>query len=180
LSSRLSSIFNEKFLITDLKSLANKLDIPAENAKFKYILGKDYGRFRQTMNIVLEASESASGDFGILMLRSAEAGGVRGIAGQLASAATAGGAAAAGFVSPAPVLAAGAAALFIPQIFAKIATNPAYINRLIALTGKKSQGVEATSVAAQLLVADVFYSMADEEKNEMMRYLSEVAKQGME
>ena len=42
------------------------------------------------MNIVLEASESASGDFGILMLRSAEAGGVRGIAGQLASAATAG------------------------------------------------------------------------------------------
>ena len=180
LSSRLSSIFNEKFLITDLKSLANKLDIPAENAKFKYILGKDYGRFRQTMNIVLEASESASGDFGILMLRSAEAGGVRGIAGQLASAATAGGAAAAGFVSPAPVLAAGAAALFIPQVFAKIATNPAYINRLIALTGKKSQGVEATSVAAQLLVADVFYSMADEEKNEMMRYLSEVAKQGME
>ena len=92
----------------------------------------------------------------------------------------AGGAAAAGFVSPAPVLAAGAAALFIPQVFAKIATNPAYINRLIALTGKKSQGVEATSVAAQLLVADVFYSMADEEKNEMMRYLSEVAKQGME
>ena len=180
LSSRLSSVFNEKFLITDLKSLANKLDIPAENAKFKYILGKDYGRFRQMMNIVLEASESASGDFGILMLRSAEAGGVRGIAGQLASAATAGGAAAAGFVSPAPVLAAGAAALFIPQVFAKIATNPAYINRLIALTGKKSQGVEATSVAAQLLVADVFYSMADEEKNEMMRYLSEVAKQGME
>ena len=180
LSSRLSSVFNEKFLITDLKSLANKLDIPAENAKFKYILGKDYGRFRQMMNIVLEASESASGDFGILMLRSAEAGGVRGIAGQLASAATAGGAAAAGFVSPAPVLAAGAAALFIPQVFAKIATNPAYINRLIALTGKKSQGVEATSVAAQLLVADVFYSMADEEKNEMMRYLSEVAKQGIE
>jgi len=180
LSSRLSSVFNEKFLITDLKSLANKLDIPAENAKFKYILGKDYGRFRQMMNIVLEASESASGDFGILMLRSAEAGGIRGIAGQLASAATAGGAAAAGFVSPAPVLAAGAAALFIPQVFAKIATNPAYINRLIALTGKKSQGVEATSVAAQLLVADVFYSMADEEKNEMMRYLSEVAKQGIE
>lgn len=180
LSSRLSSVFNEKFLITDLKSLANKLDIPAENAKFKYILGKDYGRFRQMMNIVLEASESASGDFGILMLRSAEAGGVRGIAGQLASAATAGGAAAAGFVSPAPVLAAGAAALFIPQVFAKIATNPAYINRLIALTGKKSQGVEATSVAAQLLVSDVFYSMTDEEKNEMMRYLSEVAKQGME
>lgn len=180
LSSRLSSVFNEKFLITDLKSLANKLDIPAENAKFKYILGKDYGRFRQMMNIVLEASESASGDFGILMLRSAEAGGVRGIAGQLASAATAGGAAAAGFVSPAPVLAAGAAALFIPQVFAKISTNPAYINRLIALTGKKSQGVEATSVAAQLLVSDVFYSMTDEEKNEMMRYLSEVAKQGME
>ena len=86
---------NEKFLITDLKSLANKLEIPAESKKYQYMLGKDYPRFKQVMNIVLEASDSASGDFGVLMLRSAEAGGIRGIAGQLASAATAGGAAAA-------------------------------------------------------------------------------------
>ena len=180
LSSRISSVFNEKFLITDLKSLANKMEIPAESKKYKYILGKDYPRFKQAMNIVLEASDSASGDFGVLMLRSAEAGGIRGIAGQLASAATAGGAAAAGFVSAAPVLAGGAAALFIPHVFSKIVTNPSYVNRLIALNGKNVGGVEAASVAAQLLVADVFYSMADEEKNEMISYLSEVAKQGME
>lgn len=180
LSSRISSVFNEKFLITDLKSLANKMEIPAESKKYKYILGKDYPRFKQAMNIVLEASDSASGDFGVLMLRSAEAGGIRGIAGQLASAATAGGAAAAGFVSAAPVLLGGAAALFIPHVFSKIVTNPSYVNRLIALNGKNVGGVEAASVAAQLLVADVFYSMADEEKNEMISYLSEVAKQGME
>jgi len=180
LSSRISSVFNEKFLITDLKSLANKMEIPAESKKYKYILGKDYPRFKQAMNIVLEASDSASGDFGVLMLRSAEAGGIRGIAGQLASAATAGGAAAAGFVSAAPVLLGGAAALFIPHVFSKIVTNPSYVNRLIALNGKNVGGVEAASVAAQLLVADVFYSMADEEKNEMINYLSEVAKQGME
>lgn len=180
LSSRFSSVFNEKFLITDLKSLANKLEIPAESKKYQYMLGKDYPRFKQVMNIVLEASDSASGDFGVLMLRSAEAGGIRGIAGQLASAATAGGAAAAGFVSATPVLAGGAAALFIPHVFAKIVTNPAYVNRLIALNGKNVGGVEAASVASQLLVADVFYSMTDEEKNEMISYLSEVAKQGME
>ena len=64
----------------------------------------------------------AEGDFGVLMLRSAEAGGIRGIAGQLASGMTAGGAAAAGFVSPTPVLAGGAAALFIPHVFSKIVT----------------------------------------------------------
>lgn len=180
LSSRISSVFNEKFLITDLRSLANKLEIPAESKKYKYILGKDYPRFKQVMNIVLEASDSASGDFGVLMLRSAEAGGIRGIAGQLASGMTAGGAAAAGFVSPAPVLAGGAAALFIPHVFSKIVTNPAYVNRLIALNGKNVGGVEAASVAAQLLVSDVFYSMTDEEKNEMISYLSEVAKQGLE
>jgi hypothetical protein len=29
-------------------------------------------------------------------------------------------------------------------------------------------------------VSDVFYSMTDEEKNEMVSYLSEVAKQGLE
>jgi hypothetical protein len=179
LSSRLSSIFNEKFLITDLKTLANKMDVPAEAKKFQYILGKDYGRFKQLMNVVLEASDTASGDFGVLMLRSAEAGGIRGIAGQVAGLTAGGAGAAAGFVSPAPVIAAGAAALFIPQIFAKAVTNPSYVNRLIALAKKDFGGVEAASVASQLLVADIFYGMTDAEKNEMMAYLSGVATQQM-
>ena len=79
-----------------------------------------------------------------------------------------------------PVVMGGVAALWIPQIFANIATNPAYVNRLISLMGKnQSRGLEATSTAAQLLVADVIYSMTDEEKNEMMSYLSNMATQQM-
>ena len=179
LSSRISSVFNEKFLITDLKTLANKMDVPAEAKKFQYILGKDYGRFKQLMNIVLEASDTASGDFGVLMLRSAEAGGVRGVAGQLAGLGGVGVAGATGVVSPAPVIAAGATALFIPHMFAKIVTNPAYVNRLIALSKKDFRDLETASVAAQLLAADVFYSLTDAEKNEMMAYLSDVARQQM-
>jgi hypothetical protein len=155
------------------------MDVPAEAKKFQYILGKDYGRFKQLMNVVLEASDTASGDFGVLMLRSAEAGGIRGIAGQIAGLTAGGAGAAAGFVSPAPVIAAGAAALFIPQIFAKAVTNPSYVNRLIALAKKDFGGVEAASVASQLLVADIFYGMTDAEKNEMMAYLSGVATQQM-
>lgn len=180
LSSRISQVFDEKFLITDLKSLAEKLTLPAESKKFKTILGSDYGRFKQLMNLVVEASESATGDFGVLMLRGAEAGGIRAVAGQVGTLLAGGGAAAGGALPVSPVVMGGVAALWIPQIFANIATNPAYVNRLISLMGKnQSRGLEATSTAAQLLVADVIYSMTDEEKNEMMSYLSNMATQQM-
>jgi len=180
LSSRISKIFDEGFLITDLKSVAEKLTIPAESKKFKTILGSDYGRFKQLMNLVVEASESATGDFGVLMLRGAEAGGIRAVAGQVGTLLAGGGAAVGGALPVSPVVMGGVAALWIPQIFANIATNPAYVNRLISLMGKnQSRGLEATSTAAQLLVADVIYSMTDEEKNEMMSYLSNMATQQM-
>ena len=113
------------------------------------------------------------------MLRSAEAGGFRAIASQVGGLVGIGGAAAAGVVSPAPVIAAGAAALFLPQMFARIVTNPAYVNRLIMMAKKDFGGAEKASVAAQLLAADVFYSLTDTEKNEMMLYLSNLAEEQM-
>ena len=179
LSSRISPVFNENFLINNLKNVAQKLQIPAEAKKYEVILGKDYPRFKQVMNLVIEASDSATGDFGNLMLRSAEAGGFRAIASQVGGLVGIGGAAAAGVVSPAPVIAAGAAALFLPQMFARIVTNPAYVNRLIMMTKKDFGGAEKASVAAQLLAADVFYSLTDTEKNEMMLYLSNLAEEQM-
>jgi len=177
LSSRISQVFDESFLINDLKSLAKTMNNPAEIKKYEFILGKNYPRFKQLMNLVVEASESATGDFGTLMLRGAEAGGFRGIASQIGGLVGVGGAAGLGVVSPTPVIAAGAAALFIPQMFAKIATNPAHVNRLIMMTKKDFGGAEKAAVAAQLLAADVFYSLTDTEKNEMMAYLSDVANQ---
>ena len=180
LSSKVSSVLNEKSLASDLKTVAKSLDIPAEAQKYKYMLGTDYPRFKQLMNAVLETTESASGDFGQLMLRSAESGGIRNIAGQLTTLVAGGGAVAAGFVSTGPIVTAGVAALFVPQIFANIVTNAKYANRLLMLTKQKSGAIDTVNIAVQLLVSDVINNMVDSEKDEMIKYLSVVAKEQMQ
>ena len=180
LSARVSSVFNNTSLASDLKTVAKSLDRPAEVVKYKYMLGPDYPRFKQLMNAVLETSKSSSGDFGQLMLRSAESGGIRNIAGHLTTAVAGGGAAAAGVVSTGPVVTAGVAALFVPQIFANIITNPKYANRLLMLTKQNSGAVDSVNVAVQLLVSDVINNLVDSEKDEMIRYLSVVAREQMQ
>lgn len=175
LSSRVSDVFDDTFVMTKLRPLADKTKIPSEDKKFRYVLGKDYPRFRQVMNIVLEASESASGDFGNLMLRSAEAGGVRGI-GQALIAGGGGGYAASGAVGLAPVVSAGAMALYVPQVFANVVTNPEYVKRLIDIS-ESNGAIESANVALQLLVADVLDNMTDAEKNGVVEYLTNVAQE---
>ena len=180
LSARISSVFNNTSLASDLKTVAKSLSKPAEEVKYKYMLGPDYPRFKQLMNAVLETSTSASGDFGQLMLRSAESGGIRNIAGHLTTLVAGGGAAATGVVSTGPVVTAGVAALFVPQIFANIVTNPKYANRLLMLTKQNSGAVDTVNIAVQLLVSDVINNLIDSEKDEMIRYLSTVAKEQMQ
>ncbi len=175
LSSRVSNIFDDTFVMTKLRPLADKTKVPAEDKKFRYVLGKDYPRFRQVMNIVLEASESASGDFGNLMLRSAEAGGVRGI-GQALIAGGGGGYAASGAIGLGPVVSAGAMALYVPQVFANVVTNPEYVKRLIDIS-ESSGAIQSTNVALQLLVADVLDNMTDTEKNGVVEYLTNIAQE---
>ena len=165
--------------MSGLKGLAKKLELPSEAEKYKYMLGADYPRFKQLMNAVLETSDSAAGDFGQLMLRSAEAGGIRNIASQLGSVVVGGGmgVAAAGAVSTGPVVLGGVAALFIPQVFAKIVTNPNYANRLLLLTKSKAGDLGYLNTAAQLLVADVIDNITVSERDAMVEYLSKVAKE---
>ena len=179
LSSRVSSSLTETASVSGLKGLAKKLELPAEAEKYKYMLGADYPRFKQLMNAVLETSDSAAGDFGQLMLRSAEAGGIRNIASQLGSVVVGGGmgVAAAGAVSTGPVVLGGVAALFIPQVFAKIVTNPNYANRLLLLTKSKAGDLGYLNTAAQLLVADVIDNITVSERDAMVEYLSKVAKE---
>ena len=179
LSSRVSSSLTETASVSGLKGLAKKLELPSEAEKYKYMLGADYPRFKQLMNAVLETSDSAAGDFGQLMLRSAEAGGIRNIASQLGSVVVGGGmgVAAAGAVSTGPVVLGGVAALFIPQVFAKIVTNPNYANRLLLLTKSKAGDLGYLNTAAQLLVADVIDNITVSERDAMVEYLSKVAKE---
>lgn len=179
LSSRVSSSLTETASVSGLKGLAKKLELPSEAEKYKYMLGADYPRFKQLMNAVLETSDSAAGDFGQLMLRSAEAGGIRNIASQIGSVVVGGGmgVAAAGAVSTGPVVLGGVAALFIPQVFAKIVTNPSYANRLLLLTKSKAGDLGYLNTAAQLLVADVIDNITVSERDAMVEYLSKVAKE---
>jgi hypothetical protein len=175
LSSRVSNIFDDTFVMTRLKPLADKTKVPAEDKKFRYVLGKDYPRFRQVMNIVLEASESASGDFGNLWLRGAEAGGVKGIA-QAVVAGAGGTYAATGAVSLTPLVSAGALALYVPQVFANVVTNPEYVKRLINVS-ESNGAIESANIAMQLLVADVLDNMTDVEKNGVVDYLTNIAQE---
>lgn len=175
LSARVSQVFDDAFVMSTLKPLAKKLNIPAEDKKLRYVLGKDYPRFKQVMNIITEASESASGDFGSLLLRTAEFGGLRGLAGAVVS--SGGGTyAATGAVTLAPVVASAAAALYIPEVFARVSTNPMYVKRLIDIS-ESNGAIESANVALQLLVADVLDSMTDAEKNGVVEYLTNVAQE---
>lgn len=179
LSGRVSQVFDETFSMNSLTSLAKKMNIPAEQKKLKSILGaEDYGRFKQVMNVVLEAGKTPGGDVGLLALRQAEISGAKGLS-QIAGSMFAGGGAqlaATGAVSPAPVVAAGVAALYIPQVLAKVSTNPAFAQRLLEIN-TRNKGLEYADVAVKLLVSDVVDSMTDTEKNGMIDFLSTVASQ---
>jgi len=178
LSARVSQVFDETFSMNSLTSLAKKMNIPAEAKKMQAVLGPDYGRFKQVMNVVLEAGKTPGGDVGLLALRQAEISGAKGLS-QIAGSMFAGGGAqlaVTGGVSVAPVVAAGVAALYIPQVLAKIATNPAFAQRLLEVNAR-NKGLEYADVAVKLLISDVVDSMTDTEKNGMIDFLSNVASQ---
>lgn len=178
LSDKLKTVFGGNFNITDLRNLAKDAERPRTKAVYQEVLGDDYPRFKQLLNAVIEASESASGDFGTLMLRGMEAKGVKGV-----SAAIYSGVGAAGGVSvasggiSAPLIAAGAAALYVPQVFANIVTNPQYVNKLIMLTKQGKKDPIKTEIAIQAIVSDVLDAMTDAEKADIVDYLSQQAQE---
>ena len=180
LSDKLKTVFGENFAITDLRNLAKDAERPRTKAVYQEVLGDDYPRFKQLLNAVIEASESASGDFGTLMLRGMEAKGVKGVSAALYSGVgAAGGVTAATSGVSAPLIAAGAAALYVPQVFANIVTNPQYVNKLIMLTKKKTKDPIQTEIAIQAIVSDALDAMTDSEKADIMNYLSEQAQEQM-
>lgn len=179
LSSKLSKVVGtEKANVYDLKNLALGLQNPTQEKIYKEVLGSDFPAFKQLMNAVLETAETASGETGTLVLRGLETKGGRGLL-QLLSGAVAGGGAGAvagaGAGAAAGALGVGALALYVPNIFSKIVTNPQYVNRLIAIKkGGKEKAGTAMDVALNILVSEVIDEMSEQGRAEATKQLEQM------
>jgi hypothetical protein len=125
----------------DITKYANKMSKLSKEdlEKAKSILGKDYGRFNQIRNAIIDASKSSKTDVGLLSLRSKEL--------QAGTAVLAG--STAGFGT-------GLAALLTPKFMARIALNPKQAGRLINLLGRRSttpEGLSSTQKSITALLA---------------------------
>jgi hypothetical protein len=179
LASKLSKIRGtEKANVYSLKNLAVGLQNPTQEKIYKEVLGDDFPAFKQLMNAVLETAESASGETGTLVLRGLETKGGRGLVQLLTGTVAGGGAGAvagAGAGAAAGALGVGALALYVPNIFSKIVTNPQYVNRLIAIKkGGKEKAGAAADVALNILVSEVVDEMSEQGRAEAVKQLEQI------
>lgn len=138
-SSYVQNIFpNVNAVDFDIAKYANRMSKLSreELAQAKTILGKDYARFNQIRNAIIDASKKPDSDVGILSLRSKELGTVGAIA-----------------VGSVTGVAGGMAALLAPKMMAKISLNPKTSAMLINAMGRSSKTVGGLDETKKLLTA---------------------------
>jgi len=145
-----------EFSIKKYRNLANKLADPTEASKFKAVLGADYPKVKQLINLMSEASVKPQSNLGELFLRNKEYQ-VLGIAGALVS----------GVAVPAVGPLIGASAILIPNVLAKAATNPKHVNKLLAYDKAKFATEQKRDVALSLILSDIIDTMTEEEAAEV-------------
>ena len=175
LSEKLSKVLTSQVAnVQDLRLLAKELDKPTQRAIFKEVLGPDFARFNQLMNAIRETAESASGETGALFLRGMESKALTGgmnllLRGGATPAAAAAVGTAAG--SPALGLAAGSLALYVPNVFAKVVTNPQYVNKLIAALSAGAKQRASADLAINIMVSEIIDEMSEGERQAAVQYL---------
>lgn len=129
--------------IKAFKNIATQFETKTAAKKLASVMGKDYPATKRLMNLMHDASVNPSSNVGSILIRSREYGSLM----SGATIATAGGLAGVGG-------AAGTAAIIfgIPTLWAKAATNPTAVNKLIALN-KRSFANEAVAATALLNAA---------------------------
>lgn len=138
-SSYMQNMFpNVNAVDFDLATYANKMSkLSREELKqAKLIMGKDYGRFNQIRNTIIDASTKPGSDVGILSLRSKELGTL--------------GAVAVGSVAG---IAGGVAALLAPKMMAKVALNPKTSAMLINAMGRSSKTAKGLDETRKMITA---------------------------
>ena len=159
--------------VQQLRTLAIQLDNPTQRKIFREVLGPDFPRFNQLMNAIRETAESASGDTGALFLRGLETKGLKG-AGTLLRGGIAPGAAVVGGTAAGSAgigLGIGAAALYVPNVFAKVVTNPQYVNKLITLLSAGGKASANAELALNIMVSEIIDEMSEGEREVAVQYV---------
>ncbi len=161
--------------VQQLRTLAITLDNPTQRKIFKEVLGSDFPRFNQLMNAIRETAESASGDTGALFLRGLETKGLKGV-GTLLRGGIAPGAAVIGGTAAGSAgigIGIGAAALYIPNVFAKVVTNPQYVNKLITLLSSGGKASANAELALNIMVSEIIDEMSEGEREVAVQYVEQ-------
>ena len=159
----------EMFNIEAYRTLARRLSSKGEQEKFRAVLGADFPRVKQLINLMAEASAKPSGNIGELAIRSKEYQAGRTISGSVQGAL---GLTAAGTMTPMGA-SAGAAIILTPMFLARAALNPAHVNRLIAFHNKQFKDSGAMEAAAVSIIGSVMDSMTEEEQAEFRNFIRE-------
>lgn len=157
----------EAFSIEKYSNLARRLSSKGEQERFRAVLGSDFSRVKQLINLMAEASTKPSGNIGELAMRSKEYQAGRTIA------QTALGIGTAAQVGGGMGMGAGAAIILTPMFLAKAALDPAHVNRLIAFHNKEFKNSAAMEAAAYSIMGSVFDAMTDEEQAEFKNAIRE-------
>lgn len=164
------------FTIDKYAKMASQYDKPAKDDMLKTMLGKDYKRTKQLMNLFSEASQRPDGNLGTLFLRGKEYESARQV-GRGVSPATIAGTAGAGFLAASDVVTGGftlAAVLMTPVFLAKAASNPRAVNRLLAFEKKKFDSSGAAETALAAIVDDVVRGMNEYEAAQLRAEMEEL------
>lgn len=158
----------ETFSIDNYRNLARRLSSKGEQERFRAVLGADFPRVKQLINLMAEASTKPSGNIGELAMRSKEyqAGRALGVGVQSAL----GGA---GLATGGMGYGAAGAIILTPIFLAKAALNPAHVNRLIAFQNKQFKDSAAMEAAAYSIMGSVLDAMTDEEQAEFRNAIRE-------
>ena len=154
------------FTIDQYKNLARTLSSKGQQERFRAILGADFPKVKQLINLMSEAASKPAGNIGELAARGKEYQAARDLAKVVQ-----GGAAVSAYGGMGPV---GAGAVLLTPIFlAKAALNPAHVNRLIAFNSKRFKDSGAMEAAAVTIIGSVMDDMTEEEqaafRNEMRK-----------
>ena len=146
------------FTIDSYANMAAQFNDPQKDLMLRTIVGKDYPRVKQLMNLMNEASRRPDGNIGTLFLRGKEYAAARGLGGGGTGAVAAGSAAtglAMHFFGAGVAAFSLGAVLMTPLFLAKAAANPKVVNRLLAFQKTKFKTSDAMEKAAALIVGDV-------------------------
>jgi len=145
------------FDLTRYSKKANYIERPSNKERYQAILGDKYPKFKQLMNIMSEAAQKPESNLGELVLRTKEYQGI----GALASL---------GIGGTGPAGIAGASlVLFTPAFLAKVSTNGARVNRMLAFQKRKFNSTDALEAASVNLVSDIYNTMSESEQEDIKR-----------